>query len=74
MRYFEIASGLRLTISSEEQALLDLADPELVRDDLDERQQETARLMVSRGALKQKMKNGEIVYQANSDKDIWRDR
>ena len=74
MRYSEIASGFHVPVSIEEQELLDRADPYLAKDDLDERDQEVTRLMVSRGVLRQVMKDGRVCYRANSDKDIWRNR
>lgn len=75
MRYFEIASGLRMPVSSEEQELIDQAHREpLAKDDLDERGQEVARLMVSRGLLGQFQRDGRVFYRTNSANDIWRDR
>jgi hypothetical protein len=76
MRYFEIASGLRLPVYSEEQELLDTIpkNKTIVDDDLDERQAELARLMVSRGVLSQRTKDGKIHYRPNAAEDIWRDR
>ena len=74
MRYFEIASGLRLPVSSEEQELLDRAAKPLPEAELDERGQEVARLMVSRGLLDRvKTKRG-MAVRASSVKDIWRAR
>jgi hypothetical protein len=74
MRYHEIAAGFPVPVHGEEQELLDKAAPYLVKDDLSEREQEVARLMVSRGLLRQFMKNGKLHYRQDSDKDIWRDR
>ena len=74
MRYFEIASSVQIPISCEEQDLLDKVKSSFPRDDLDERDQEVARLMVSRGVLRQVMKDQKVFYKPNSDKDIWRDR
>jgi hypothetical protein len=52
MRYFEITSGVRLPISSEEQTIIDKATTaRLYRSTLDERDQEVARQMVTRGLL-----------------------
>jgi hypothetical protein len=73
MRYHEIASGLRLPVSGEEQELLNKAPFEI--DDLDERDAEVARLMVGRGVLHQTRKDdGGIIYKDSSAKDIWRGR
>ena len=75
MRYFEIASGFRLPVYSEEQELLDkMPDRGIAQDDLDERGQELARLMVSRGVLAQSVIDNVIHYRPNSVKDIWRDK
>jgi hypothetical protein len=74
MRYFEIASGMRLPVSGEEQELLNMVGDHLAKDDLDERMEELARLMVSRGVLAQFMKDQQVYYRPNSVKDIWRNR
>lgn len=74
MRYHEIASGLRLAVSCEEQDLLDKAEGEpFDKDDLDEREQELARLMVSRGVLDHYPHDGHVFYHLSSANDIWRD-
>lgn len=74
MRYHEIASGLRLAVSCEEQELLDKAEGEPIeKDALDEREQELARLMVSRGVMDQYPHNGRVYYHLSSVNDIWRD-
>jgi hypothetical protein len=78
MRYHEIASGLRIPVYSEEQDLLDRIDPKkgmIAKDELpEERDQELARLMVSRGVLNQIVKDGKMYYRQNSARDIWRER
>lgn len=74
MRYYEIASGFRLPVSSEEQEFLNRASGGLPKDELDERDEELARLMVSRGVLDHYMKDNRIFYRPNSATDIWRDR
>lgn len=53
MRFFEISSGIRLPVNEEEQVLLDRAVEQrrIKRSELSEREQEVARLMVSRGLL-----------------------
>lgn len=64
MRYSEIASAIRIPVSIEEQNILDLAhDGVLKTEDLDERQNEVARLMVSRGILN-RYKNGTLVVNS----------
>lgn len=52
MRYFEITSGVRIPVSSEEQSIMDkAAGGDLLKSSLDERDQEVARRMVTRGLL-----------------------
>jgi hypothetical protein len=73
MRYHEIASGLRLAVSCEEQELIDKTDGAPIdKGDLDEREQELARLMVSRGVLDQYPHDGRVFYHLSSANDIWR--
>lgn len=75
MRYQEIASGLRLAVSCEEQELIDKMDGEpFEKDALDEREQELVRLMVSRGVLDQYPQDDRVFYHVSSVNDIWRDR
>lgn len=75
MRFFEIASGVRVPVSQEEQELLTLATEagHLIRSALDERQQEVSRLMVSRGLLLRKRNSeGQVVLEPNDMADMWR--
>jgi hypothetical protein len=75
MRYFEIASGLQLPVSSVERDLLDqISTTPVSNDSLSERQRELARLMTSRGLLGRFDKNGQMFYRVSSVTDIWRDR
>lgn len=75
MRFHEIASGLRIPLSCEEQELLDKSEHGLIaKDDLDERDAELARLLVSRGVLDQYPQDNRVFYHVNSAMDIWRDR
>lgn len=75
MRWHEIASGLRMHVSGEEQAILDRAMREdLPEDKLDERDQEVARQMVSRGLLHRlRQKNGALSYRPSMASDFGRD-
>lgn len=74
MRYHEIAAGFRIPLSGEEQDLINHAtDGVIARDDLDERDQEVARLLISRGVLDQYKHNGEVFYHVSSAADIGRD-
>ena len=73
MRYHEIASGVRLHVNTEENALLNRAEAESLKlDDLEERELEVIRNMVSRGLLDLHKVEGGFVVHANSVKDIWR--
>ncbi len=73
MRFHEIASGLRVPISGEEQAVLRLAKSgPLRRDDLDDRQQEVARQMVKRGVLERGRIDGNVVF-IDTDSPVRRD-
>lgn len=73
MRYFEISGGFRVPISSEEQQLLDEVKSagRIEHDKLDERGQELARLMVSRGVLNRETVEETMTYTANQP-DAWR--
>lgn len=73
MRFHEIASGLRIPVSGEEQALLNAAKSGYVRrDDLGEREQEVARRMVSRGLLNRDRLDGAVIFVSN-DTPVRRD-
>jgi hypothetical protein len=74
MRYHEIASGLRVPLSCEEQELIDRHGEPIAKDTLDEREQEVARLMVSRGVLDQYPHDDRVYYHLSSANDIWSDR
>jgi hypothetical protein len=70
MRYFEITSGVRMPISSEEQDILDkVGESSLNKSDLDERDQEVARKMVTRGLLNRGRDDDKnIVFTTNKEK------
>ena len=72
MRYFEIAGGFRLNISEEEKTLLDKAKEGLLGEELDERDNEVAHKMLSRGLLNRHSEDGKIYYTPNSLPDIGR--
>jgi hypothetical protein len=74
MRFFEIASGLPVPVSEEEQQLLDLITEhqKIPGTALDERQLELARLMVSRGLLNRLIESNCVYYCANGLLDLWR--
>lgn len=70
MRYIELISGVRVPISEEEQELIDMITEggELNNSSLDERQQEVARLMVSRGTIKQAVVEQELIFSLDNEK------
>jgi len=75
MRFYEISSGVRVPVSQEEQEIIDLVTPKrrIAKSELDERQQEVARLMVSRGLLdRERDDDGHIYLKPNSAVDLWR--
>ena len=73
MRYFEIQGGLRMPIDEEEMSLLEAArQEELADESLDERAQEVARHMVSRGLFNRLQKDGKLYYSPNGLPDVWR--
>ncbi len=75
MRWHEIASGFRVPVYTEEQELLDMLAKEPVSSDtLDERQQELAQQLVSRGVLTFFTKDDKMFFRPSSAKDIWRDK
>lgn len=65
-----------MPVSNEEQSLIEMiesSEEDIVkRQDLDERQQELARKMVSRGVLERVQKDGSIHYKVSRLDDIWR--
>ena len=73
MRYYEISSGMRLPVNIEEQSVLDkVGNDRLAKSDLDEREQEIARLMVSKGLLHRVADEDKLYFLANAATDIWR--
>lgn len=75
MRYREIAGGIRVYVSQEEDTLVQkiLEAGTAQKKSLDEREQEVARKLVSRGVLNRVKANDEIAYVVNSLQDLWRD-
>jgi hypothetical protein len=76
MRYHEIASGMRVFVSSDEQAIINRASGEngVARDDLDERDRTIADQIVSKGLIRCMKTDGKVTYKAIAATDIWRDR
>ena len=67
-KYFEITSGMRIPVSQEEQDILDKCKSELPKSELDERDQEVSRRMVSRGLLKRHTRDGKIYFTKECEK------
>jgi DNA-binding NarL/FixJ family response regulator len=75
MRYREIAGGIRVYVSLEEDTLVQkiLEAGQASKHSFTEREQEVARKLVSRGVLNRVKANNEIAYVVNSLQDLWRD-
>jgi hypothetical protein len=76
MRFREIRGGIQIPVSSEEQGLIDLIESQeggfIQRSELDERQREVARKMVSRGVLERTQRDGALFYIVSRLDDLWR--
>lgn len=76
MRFHEIRGGIQIPVSSEEQGLIDLIESQegqfILRTQLDERQREVARKMVSRGVLERFQRDGSLYYVVSRLDDLWR--
>lgn len=76
MRFREIRGGIQIPVSLEEQGLIDLIESKegefIKRSELDERQKELARKMVSRGVLDRTKRDGSLFYVVSKLDDIWR--
>lgn len=75
MRFLEIRGGLQIPVSNEEQGLIEkINDNEgfIKRSDLDERQKELARKMVSRGVLDRVKRNDALYFVVSRLDDLWR--
>ena len=71
MRFRDI-SGIRMPVSNEEDALvmkIEESDDSISRDDLNYREREVARKLVSRGVLHRFSKDETLFYELNSSKD-----
>ncbi len=72
MRYFEISSGFRIPVSSEEQDLIGVCrDKPINVDELDERQAQLAHEMTVRGLLR-RIEQDESTYYEADQLDLWR--
>ena len=72
MRYFEIAGGIRVNISEEENDLLELCNEEQTEESLDERKLELAYGMLSRGLLLQTEVENKSAFIQNKLPNMWR--
>lgn len=74
MRYCEVAGGLRIPVSSEENTLVEKIRKggTMEKKKLDEREREVARKLVSRGVLNRKCADDGIKYEVNDLQDVWR--
>lgn len=76
MRFREIRGGIQMPVSNEEQALIELIESQegnfIKRKELDERQREVARKMVSRGLLERTQRDGSLYYVVSKLDDLWR--
>jgi|JTFO01.1.fsa_nt_gb hypothetical protein len=75
MRYVEIAGGINIMISNEEQELLDMYRElgRIKKAELTERGQELARILVSKGVLNRVTNsNNETYYIPNKQEKLWR--
>lgn len=76
MRFREIRGGIQIPVSIEEQGLIDLIESQesrfIKRSELDERQKEVARKMVSRGILERTQLDGSLYYVVSELDDLWR--
>lgn len=68
-RFIETTAGIRVPISQEEQEILDMCKEKMYKSSLDERNQEVARKMVSRGVLnRRKDDTGRLYFVPNTQK------
>ena len=75
MRFREIRGGIQVPVSNEEQELLERIEKSsgMFRKDLNERERELARLMVSRGVLnRMRDDDKQVRYLINDLEDLWR--
>jgi hypothetical protein len=72
MRYFEISSGFRVPVSSEEREIITkVGNASISMADLDEREAQVALEMTVRGLLR-RTENDEGTYYETDKMDLWR--
>jgi cytochrome c-type biogenesis protein CcmE len=75
MRYFEIAGGMNLMLSSEEDDIMGMFSnkSKVYKSSIkDERLEEVARNMVTRGILNRHKDDNGIYFEINDNKGVWR--
>lgn len=74
MRVFELTSGINIPLSIEESDVLSdiMSNGRIYHTQMDERVQEVARLMVSRGIIKQNIDRQGKAYYTSRNSDVWR--
>lgn len=75
MKIRQIRGGLAISVNNEEEQLVHKIEESgaLARDTLDEREQELARRLVSRGVLTKSFKEDRVFFRFNDLEDVWRD-
>jgi hypothetical protein len=73
MRFIEILGGLQAPVSNEEDALVSkiIQEQSMPKQNLDEREQEVARKLTSRGILKRIKIDGATHYKVNLLDNVW---
>jgi hypothetical protein len=73
MRFIEILGGLQAPITNEEDTLVNkiIQERSMPKKKLDEREQEIARKLTSRGILKRVKIEGDTFYKINSLEQVW---
>jgi len=75
MRYFEISSGLRVPVDSEEHDLVDFIKDnknKIYKSSLQERDQVICQKLISKGIVNINKDDKGIFYSLNSNIDLWR--
>lgn len=74
MKIIEIAGGINVTLSNEENVLLDkIKEKEKIfKNTLSEREKEIARILVNKGVIKRFKDNKKIFFIYNKLEKVWR--
>ena len=75
MKIRQIRGGLAIAVNNEENQLVTKIEESgaVPRENLDERERELARRLVSRGVLTKSLKDDRVYYRFNDLEDVWRD-